>query len=191
MLNNIEGASANKRNKWEYSGQRVRPFISVSAYGLPILNYRKAELGDISQLLDLEQRVIKTERPFNRSIKDDQTLYYDVKDLITSSHSYLLVAEDKNSIIGTGYAQIRQSKSYLKHDIHSYLGFMYVSPDYRGQGINKNIIDKLIIWSKSKGAKDFYLDVYSQNISAIKAYEKVGFKPCLVEMKLSLPEEYK
>ena len=153
------------------------------------MNYRKATLRDISQLLDFEQCVIDSERPFNPLIKAKQASYYDIEDLITSSSSHLLVAEDKNSIIGTGYAQIRKSKLYLKHDIHSYLGFMYVSPNYRGQSINKHIIDRLITWSKSKGAKDFYLDVYSQNTSAIRAYEKVGFKPCLVEMKLSLSEQ--
>jgi len=41
-------------------------------------------------------------------------------------------------------------------------------------------------WSRDKGAEALYLDVYSQNSSAIRAYEKVGFAPCLVEMKLIL-----
>ena len=153
-----------------------------------ILNYRKATLNDIPHLMNLEQCVVNEERAFNSSIKAKKAFYYDIEDLISNDNSYLLVAENKNSIVGTGYAQIRESKLYLEHEIHSYLGFMYVSPDYRGQGVNKNIINRLIVWSKSKGAKDFYLDVYSQNLSAIKAYEKVGFKPCLVEMKLSTLE---
>ena len=155
---------------------------------LPTLNYRKATLCDIPQLLNLEQCVVDAERPFNPLIKAERAFYYDIENLITSDNSYLVVAEDGHSIIGTGYAQIRKSKVYLQHEVHSYLGFMYVSPKYRGHSINKKIIDRLIIWSKNKGIKNFYLDVYSQNTSAVKAYEKVGFKSCLVEMKLSLPE---
>jgi ribosomal protein S18 acetylase RimI-like enzyme len=62
---------------------------------------------------------------------------------------------------------------------------MYVTPDFRGRGINREITEKLIAWSRSRGVTDLYLDVYSENTSAIKAYEKVGFKPSIVEMKLS------
>ena len=63
---------------------------------------------------------------------------------------------------------------------------MYVSHQYRGQGINAKIIEKLMSWSKRKGVYDLYLDIYSQNVTAVKAYDKVGFKPSLMEMKLSV-----
>ena len=89
-------------------------------------------------------------------------------------------------IIGTGYAKIRASKKSLKHTKHSYLGFMYVAPTHRGLGINKLIMDRLIDWSKKEGIHDFYLDVYAENDSAIKAYEKVGFVKSVVEMKINL-----
>ena len=106
--------------------------------------------------------------------------------MITDNRSHLVVAEDADKIIGTGYAQIRSSKESLQHDSHSYLGFMYVSSGYRGKGINNRIIDLLVSWSRTQGVKDCYLDVYSGNSSAIRAYEKIGFEPSLVEMKLSL-----
>lgn len=63
---------------------------------------------------------------------------------------------------------------------------MYVSHQYRGQGINAKIIEELMSWSKRKGVSDLYLDVYAQNDPAVKAYEKVGFKPSLMEMKLNV-----
>ncbi|WP_246028984.1 GNAT family N-acetyltransferase [Parashewanella tropica] len=50
------------------------------------------------------------------------------------------------------------------------------------------ILDKLFAWGKERGVSDFYLDVYSANDSAIKAYEKAGFQPSLLEMKLNLGE---
>ena len=155
------------------------------------LNFREANQNDLQQLLELEQCVITAERPFNSSIKSGRTRYYDLQSLISSSNTHLLVVEYSGRIIGTGYAQIRESKSSLDHDKHSYLGFMYVTPEHRGKGINQQIVDGLIVWSKRKGVDDVYLDVYSQNRQAIRAYEKSGFEPCLVEMKLATQEGHK
>ena len=148
--------------------------------------YRKAKISDLLRLQDLEQKIIESERHFNSFIKSENATYYDIKELISNKKSHVIVAEDNFKIIGTGYAQLRQSESYLKHTIHSYLGFMYTSSQYRGRGINREIIKLLISWSQEQGVNDFYMEVYSGNTSAIKAYEKINFKPCLLEMKLNL-----
>ena len=147
---------------------------------------REAAPNDITILRQLEQKVIDAERPFNDRIRTEGAEYYDIEALVTSPDALLVVVESNKELIGTGYVQIRQSKPSLQHEKHGYLGFMFVSPEYRGQGINKNIIEHLMDWGKTKGVKDFYLDVYAGNQSAVKAYEKVGFTPSLVEMKLTL-----
>lgn len=149
------------------------------------ISYREANLNDLAQLKKLEQAVVDAERPFNQSIKEGPAAYYDIAALIENDNACLIIAEENEFIIGSGYAQIRESKTYLEHDLHSYLGFMYVASNYRGQGINQTIIERLMAWSRSKNVDDFYLDVYSQNTAAIKAYEKVGFKANMTEMKLS------
>mgnify|MGYP000356017115 CR=1 FL=1 len=149
---------------------------------------RKALLQDKERLLNLEQQVVEAERPFNTSIKPNDAIYYDMDNLLTDEASHLLVAELEGQVIGTGYAQIRTSKASLKHNKHSYLGFMYVTPESRGLGINGIIMKRLIDWSKAQGVSDLYLDVYDGNDSAIKAYEKIGFTKCLVEMKINLNE---
>jgi RimJ/RimL family protein N-acetyltransferase len=150
------------------------------------LVFRTASLQDRVALLKLEQKVVEAERPYNLSIRPKDAIYYDLDILLTSEASHVIVAEAEGLIIGTGYAQIRASKPSLKHTRHSYLGFMYVSPEYRGLGINKHIIDRLIDWSKEQGVMDFYLDVYAENEAAIRAYEKVGFAKSIVEMKINL-----
>ncbi|MBL4773848.1 MAG: GNAT family N-acetyltransferase [Alcanivoracaceae bacterium] len=149
------------------------------------MNFREAVINDINQLFILEQKVVEAERPYNASIKKGKPIYYDMLNLISDKYSYLIVAEEDGEIVGTGYAQIQLSKTSLQHENHAYLGFMYVSPRCRGKGLNKEIIDRLISWSKKQGVNDHYLEVYSGNSSAIRAYEKKGFKPCLIEMKLN------
>ncbi len=150
------------------------------------MNIRAATLEDLPQLLDSEQQVLAYERPFNAALKTEDTCYYDLPHLISDSQSLLLVADVDGEIVGTGYVQIRTSKPSRKHQAHGYMGFMYVSPAYRGQGINQQIITTLLNWGQAQGVTDFYLDVYTKNKSAIRAYQKVGFESNMTEMKLSL-----
>ena len=151
------------------------------------MQFRQATLSDVNALLALEQAVVDAERPFNSAIKAQGARYYDIPALVTDDDSYLLVAEDNGAIVATGYVQIRQSKPSLEHNVHGYLGFMYVAPAYRGMGLNKQIIDTLMAWAESKQVFDFYLDVYADNRAAINAYEKVGFQSSMLEMKLQRP----
>lgn len=63
---------------------------------------------------------------------------------------------------------------------------MFVSPECRGQGLNKLVIDALIEWCREKGLSEVRLDVYNGNDQAIKAYEKSGFNAHLIEMRKSI-----
>jgi len=150
------------------------------------INFREASLNDKFILLEFEQEVLQAERPYNSAIKSADAFYYDMDDLLTSKNTLLLVAETKERIIGSGYAQIRSSKQSLIHETHSYIGFMYVAPEYRGQGVNKRILERLVQWSTNQGISDFYLDVYSENQTAIRAYQKAGFVQSMIEMKLNV-----
>ena len=155
------------------------------------IKIRKATLLDLKQLLVFEQDLIKAERPFDPTLKPDPINYYDLKSLLTSPLAEVLVAEADNKVIASGYVRIDRSKPFLKHSTHAYLGFMYVLPEYRGQGINKQIMDALKDWAVSKNITEFRLEVYYDNISAIKAYEKIGFSRYSLEMRYNLDDEKK
>lgn len=152
------------------------------------VSLREAQSTDKTALLQLEQALIKAERPFNASLKAKGAYYYDIDYLIDDADTHLLVGEVSDELIASGYVQIRRSKAALNHDRHGYLGFMFVAENYRGQGLNKQIMQRLIGWGKSQGVSNFYLDVYSQNASAIRAYEKLGFSPTLMEMQLRIED---
>ena len=147
---------------------------------------RIATLKDLPVLLKFEQGVIEAERPFDPTIKEGEIVYYDISELITSMNSAVFVAEIENEIVASGYAKIKSDRHYLKHEKLGYLGFMYVSNNYRGQQLNKHIIDALLAWCKSRNILGIRLDVYQDNIPAIKAYEKVGFKKHMINMRLDI-----
>ncbi len=148
---------------------------------------RTATLGDLDLLLEFEQAIIEAERPFDDTIRTGANVrYYDLRDLISSSDSEVVIAELGSEMIGSGYARIEVSEAYLKHAEHSYLGFMYVVPQYRGKGVNRKIIDALESWSRAQGVTEMQLEVYADNAIAIKAYEKSGYSSVIVTMRKGL-----
>ena len=145
---------------------------------------RAAVLDDLEVLRNFEQGVIKAERPLDMTLGPDPISYYDLKALLLNDDAHLVVAELGGKVIASGYAMIKTAKPYLVHDRYSYLGFMYTVPEYRGRGVNTMILESLREWSYARGLKEIRLDVYSGNESAIRAYEKVGFKKHILEMRL-------
>lgn len=153
-----------------------------------MIRLRKATNKDLPQLLKFEQEVIIAERPFDHFIKKSDINYYDIQNLVDSPDAEMILAESNGQIVACGYAQIRESKPYWKEPKFAYLGFMFVHPDYRGKGINQRIIEHLKEWAKSKYIPELRLEVYIENESAIRAYQKAGFKDHMLEMRLNLSE---
>lgn len=145
---------------------------------------RSAKIEDLEILLNFEQGIIKAERPYDPSLAKGPITYYDLKELVFSDKTEVVVVTYNSKLVASGYAQIRKGKPYLDHELYAYLGFMYTHPDFRGKGINKKVVDALVKWSKSKDVKEVRLTVYEENLGAIKAYEKVGFKKHLIEMRI-------
>jgi len=145
---------------------------------------RKAILEDLPLLLEFEQLLIKTERPMDPTLKEGKISYYDIGAFIQQKDTEVLIVETNSMIVASGYAQIKTDRHYLKHELQGYLGFMYVDEAHRGQGLNKLLIDALIQWCQERNVDEIRLDVYQDNPSAIKAYEKAGFKKHLITMRL-------
>lgn len=150
-----------------------------------MLTTRTARLEDLSTLLKFEQGVVEAERPFGPTYQDKKITYYDLEYLINDNSSCLLLAEIDGKIVGSGYAKLMHSKPFERHKQHAYLGFMYITPEHRGQGINKIVLDRLIDWAVQQGIDEIRLDVFAENSPAINAYQKAGFEPYLVEMRRS------
>lgn len=146
---------------------------------------REAEIEDLDTLKVFEQEVIRFERQFAPNLKKGPIEYYDLINLIQRKDAHVIVATISGKIIGSGYALIKNSKPFKKPKQHVYLGFMFVSPKFRGRGVNGKIIDSLTDWGKKRNLTEVQLDVYAENESALNAYKKRGFKPDLLKMRLN------
>ena len=151
-----------------------------------MIHIRKATPDDLRILLEFEQGVIAAERPFDSTLKEGKISYYDIGKMISATDVEVVVAVLNEQIIGSGYARIEDAKPYLNHKLYAYLGFMFTHPEHRGKGVNNLIIEALTNWVRSNNIFEMRLDVYNDNPSAIRAYEKVGFKKHLINMRLGL-----
>lgn len=148
--------------------------------------FRPALIEDLPILYDFEQGIIEAERPYNETLKPGHISYYDITGMIEATDTEVIVGVCGEELIASVYVSIKAAKPYLKHDYFAYLGFMYVKPAYRGRGINRKIIEETKNWASKKGIKEVRLDVYEDNYSAVRAYEKAGFKKHLVNMRIEI-----
>lgn len=146
---------------------------------------RSATSKDLKTLLQFEQGVITAERPFDPTLAEDPITYYDIGELIASEDAEVVVVEYDSKLIASGYALKKPARHYLDHEFYSYLGFMYTHPDFRGKGVNGLVVEALKDWSFSKGLTEIRLTVYDENGPAIRAYEKIGFKKHIIEMRIA------
>ena len=150
------------------------------------ISIRKATLNDLETLLEFEQGVVEAEKPLDPFLGEGTLNYYNIPALISEEHVHFLVAVCNQEIVACGYARIDNSKVYQKNPQHGYVGFMYVKPNFRGQRISTLILESLKYWAKEKALEELRLDVYNNNIGAVKAYERFGFTKILVNMRMDI-----
>jgi len=54
---------------------------------------------------------------------------------------------------------------------------MWVSPEYRGKGIARDLIDAVFQWASANGFRTVAATIAKGNVRALRFYQKYGFKP--------------
>ena len=150
------------------------------------LAIRAATMDDLEVLLDFEQGVIAAERPLDADMKNGSVTYYDLPGLINDTDTQMLIAEIDGQAVASGYVQIRQERSHIRFSACAYIGFLYVAPEHRGKGINAQVLEAIKAWAKERKVPNLKLEVFHNNPSAIRAYEKAGFESRILEMRLDI-----
>ena len=57
------------------------------------ITIRSASLKDMETLLEIEQKIIEAERPFDIELKEELISYYDLSALVSSGQAEVIVAE--------------------------------------------------------------------------------------------------
>lgn len=114
------------------------------------------ELGD-----DNEPRVIEAVRGY-------------LVDKVPTDELVALLAEADEQIVGTGWLVLfrKPPSSDNVSGIEGYILNMYTTPEQRGRGIARRIVDELLVVAKEAGAPIVWLRATE---AGRQVYEKVGF----------------
>lgn len=92
---------------------------------------------------------------------------------VRSSQSAIFVAKDKGKIVGTATILFCRS---LSGGLHGFIEDVVVDEAYRGKGIGKALMEKLIACAQKKGAHHINLTSRPERDVANRLYQTLGFK---------------
>jgi RimJ/RimL family protein N-acetyltransferase len=84
-----------------------------------------------------------------------------------------LVAEAEEKIIGVFTCVVDHSLAITRHT--AVLG-MSVDRNYRNRGIGTEMMERAIRWAQERSIVRLELEVYAENVAAIRLYKKYGFE---------------
>lgn len=84
--------------------------------------------------------------------------------------SLVLLAESPSKL--AGYLLLSPGKTEYIYTLHS----VYISPEFRDEGLGKKLIDTAIKWAEKRYARFIFLRVAFANIGALGLYKRSGFK---------------
>lgn len=129
---------------------------------------RNPSPGDIGWLISVHGQVYAEQ--FNFDSKFEIDIAKKVITFLEAPHDFnrLWIAVTDNERVGS----IAVS---LKPDRTAFVNFLLVKPEYRGYGIAKILLDKVIFHAKENDLKAIRLETYSCLENARRLYNKYGF----------------
>lgn len=106
-----------------------------------------------------------------------EDLIDEFKSLIHHDNQRVFLYHDNH--LDVGFAHVSLRVDYVEGTDSSPVGFLegiYVSPDYRNQGIARELIEACEQFAKDKGCTEFASDCELTNLDSILMHEKLGFE---------------
>ncbi|MBN2458454.1 GNAT family N-acetyltransferase [Candidatus Woesearchaeota archaeon] len=97
-----------------------------------------------------------------------------LKGLLRNKDCIHLVAEDKGRIVGYIFAYVEQRQLFLKKV--GYISELYVLPGYRGSGLGKALVARVISWFKLHRLAWFTVSTHSLDEQANTFWQSRKFK---------------
>ena len=119
------------------------------------MDIRPAVYGDVESIMAVEKTGIS--HPWDKE---------SIESVINDDNKICIVAVDE-SLIGYIYASFVLDEAEI--------GNICIVPECRGQGVGRSLIDSMLSDLKSRGVCKVFLEVESDNASAIRLYERSGF----------------
>ena len=148
------------------------------------MEIRKARKEDMKAVQDLRYKLSKYEKDIGLNIAVPEWCYTEVGEKDYNyflNKQFIYVAEEDEKIIGFITGEILSKKEWYTVQLGT-INNLYVLEDYRHKGIGKQLMQTMMNSFIEKGIETFELYAFSNNVDALKFYEKLGFKKYNVQM---------
>lgn len=151
------------------------------------IQYREINTNDLEEISHLRMDFLReiAEKPIPNQLLENIQKYLDIH--FHDGSCFGLVAIHENKIIAKGLICVYHvlPDEYAEDGCLGKLYSIYTLPMYRGKGIMKELIEKLIDLAKEKNVNNLYLAAEEK---AIPLYQRLGFRMLDNEMKLDRRE---
>ena len=108
--------------------------------------------------------------------------------LLQDKNRPILVAEVENSVVGYAFCVLQNTVGdpVLQDKLTVYIDDLCVEETCRGAGVGKVLYQAVLAYAKELGAYNVTLNVWAENKSALKFYEKMGLMPQKYGMEIVL-----
>ncbi|GBE19936.1 protease synthase and sporulation negative regulatory protein PAI 1 [archaeon BMS3Abin17] len=154
------------------------------------MEIRKANKKDFEELLklilkctiyhhELDKKNVggkKLKRGSIKELKENETKI--LKEDLKNSSTTIFIAIKEKKIVGFITLSFPSKNANIKSK-RGEINDLFILKEYRKKGIGKMLLKKALTFFRLKKVKLILLNVDSNNFSALKFYEKIGFKECM------------
>ena len=113
------------------------------------------------------------DNPVPRTIIQEPSLWIYIDEFGTREDDHCLVAEIEGKIVGAVWVRCIKAFGHIDKAVPEFAISVY--PQYRGRGIGRELMKRMLEYLKTKGYKLVSLAVQKDNY-AVKMYRQVGFE---------------
>jgi len=151
---------------------------------------REATIEDLKRVkflwLKLAEEMYEYEKYIYPSSENAERWFLSVSSTLGEGRGKVLVAQLNGEIVGFIYF-IHSLSMFLEASKQvALISDMYVKPEFRRRGIGSLLLKKCFEKLRKLNIKHVTLSVLSENLAAVKFYEKHGFKICRHDLSRSI-----
>lgn len=155
------------------------------------LTIRRAQESDIPTINKLLYEVLKVHSDVRPDLFKAGTKKYtdeELKEILKDDKTPVFVAEKEGNVVGYAFCVHQQ---YINNnnmtDIKTlYIDDLCVDEAARGAHVGKALYEYVLNYAKAEGYYNVTLNVWADNVNAVKFYEKIGLKIQKIGMEMIL-----
>lgn len=151
---------------------------------------RRATLADIPAIQALMGQILRIHHEARPDIfKDSGSKFTDeeLELLVEDESRPVFVYENGGALLGHLFLEIKEAKGIPFEPIKTlFVDDLCVDESARGQGIGQELYAFALAYAKEIGCYNLTLNVWNDNLAALRFYQKQGMKPLHTEMEIIL-----